>query len=126
MSEAIKKALRKWDRLYQGLSFLRCWSVSGRKEALRRYREHWEEKRIREELYRKNTLTDAERARQEREAFPEGIAFSVLVPLYNTPAGFLRSQFFTPQGVRWFLIAGAFYGAGILMNTLFTKEKLDV
>ena len=55
------------------------------------------------------------------------LSFLSAVLLFDfTPAGFLRSQFFTPQGVRWFLIAGAFYGAGILMNTLFTKEKLDV
>ena len=92
MSEAIKRVLRKWDGLYQGLSFLHCWSVSGRKEAARRYREHQEEKRIQAELYQKNTLSAEERSRQEKTVFPEGIRFSVLVPLYNTPEQFLREM----------------------------------
>ena len=61
--EKVKEALRRYERLYQGLSFLRCWKVSGKKEALRRYREHWEEKRIREEICRANALSEEEKAR---------------------------------------------------------------
>ena len=92
MSEAIKKVLRRWDGLYQGLSFLHVWSVNGRKEALRRYREHQEEKRILAEMNQRNTLSAEERARQEKETFPAEISFSILVPLYNTPERFLREM----------------------------------
>lgn len=92
MSESIKKVLRKWDRLYQGLSFLHCWSVCGRKEAVRRYREHQEEQRIREELYQQNVLSPEERLRQEQTSFSRGVLFSIVTPLYNTPPAFLRAM----------------------------------
>ena len=102
--ERIKQALRKVDPVYQGLSFLHCWAVCGRKEAVRRYREHQEEKRIREELYRQNTLSPEERQRQEQTAFARDVLFSILVPLYNTPAGFLKDMLDSVQGQtyrRW-------------------------
>ncbi len=99
--ERIKEALRRYERLYQGLSFLRCWKVSGKKEALRRYREHWEEKRIREEICRANALSEEERRRQEETVFPREIRYSITVPLYNTPEGFLREMLDSVRGQTW-------------------------
>ena len=90
--EKLKGRLRKYDRIYQAGSFVHCWYVCGRKEAVRRYREHYEEIRIREELNRRNELTPAERERQEKTEFPRTILFSILVPLYNTPMPFLEAM----------------------------------
>ena len=90
--EKLKGRLRKFDRIYQAGSFVHCWYVCGRKEAVRRYREHYEEIRIREELNRRNELTPAERERQEKTEFPRTILFSILVPLYNTPMPFLEAM----------------------------------
>ena len=90
--EQIKKRLRKYDRVYQAGSFLHCWAVCGRKEAVRRYHEHYEELRIREELNRRNELTAEEREKQEGTRFPREILFSILVPLYNTPLPFLEAM----------------------------------
>lgn len=90
--EKLKERLRKYDRIYQAGSFVHCWYVCGRKEAVRRYREHYEELRIREELNRRNELTPAERERQEKTEFPRTILFSILVPVYNTPIRFLEAM----------------------------------
>ncbi len=99
--EKVKEALRRYERLYQGLSFLRCWKVSGKKEALRRYREHWEEKRIREEICRANALSEEERQRQEETLFPRTVMYSITVPLYNTPEAFLREMLDSVRGQTW-------------------------
>ena len=90
--EKIKGKLRKYDRVYQAGSFVHCWAVCGRKEAVRRYREHQEEMRIREEVYRQNVLTEEEKARQRETKFPKEILFSVLVPVYNTPREYLEAM----------------------------------
>ena len=90
--EKLKGRLRKFDRVYQAGSFVHCWYVCGRKEAVRRYREHYEELRIREELNRRNELTTEERERQEKAEFPREILFSILVPVYNTPMAFLAAM----------------------------------
>lgn len=90
--EKIKGRLRKYDRVYQAGSFVHCWAVCGRKEAVRRYREHQEEMRIREEVYRQNVLTEEEKARQRETKFPKEILFSILVPLYNTPVEYLKAM----------------------------------
>ena len=90
--EKIKGKLRKYDRVYQAGSFVHCWAVCGRKEAVRRYREHQEEMRIREEVYRQNVLTEEEKARQRKTKFPREILFSVLVPVYNTPVKYLEDM----------------------------------
>ncbi len=90
--EKIKGRLRKYDRVYQAGSFMHCWAVCGRKEAVRRYREHQEEMRIREEVYRQNVLTEEEKARQRETKFPKEILFSILVPLYNTPVEYLKAM----------------------------------
>ena len=90
--EKLKERLRKYDRIYQAGSFVHCWYVCGRKEAVRRYREHYEELRIREELNRRNELTPEERERQEKTEFPREILFSILVPVYNTPMPFLEAM----------------------------------
>ena len=90
--EGFKGRLRKYDRIYQAGSFLHCWAVCGRKEAVRRYHEHYEELRIREELNRRNELTPEEREKQEQNRFPREILFSILVPLYNTPLSFLEAM----------------------------------
>lgn len=90
--EKLKERLRKYDRIYQVGSFMHCWYVCGRKEAVRRYREHYEELRIREELNRRNELTPEERERQEKTEFPRTILFSILVPVYNTPMKFLEAM----------------------------------
>lgn len=96
--ERIKERLRKYDRIYQAGSFLHCWAVCGRKEAVRRQREHREEKRIREEVNRRNELTAEEREKQERTRFPKAVRFSVLVPLYNTPRDFLEAMIASVRG----------------------------
>ena len=90
--EKIKGKLRKYDRVYQAGSFVHCWAVCGRKEAVRRYREHQEEMRIREEVYRQNVLTEEEKMRQRETKFPKEILFSILVPLYNTPREYLNAM----------------------------------
>ena len=90
--EKIKGKLRKYDRVYQAGSFVHCWAVCGRKEAVRRYREHQEEMRIREEVYRQNVLTEEEKMRQRETKFPKEILFSILVPLYNTPIKYLEDM----------------------------------
>ena len=91
-TDRVKNRLRKYDRLYQTGSFLHCWAVCGRKEAVRRSREHREELRLRAEVNRRNELTAEERERQEKTRFPREVLFSVLVPLYNTPVPFLEAM----------------------------------
>ena len=95
--EGLKKRLRKFDRFYQAGSFVHCWAVCGRKEAVRRYREHYEELAIRAELNRRNELTAEEREKQEKTRFPKEILFSILVPLYNTPLPFLEAMIASVQ-----------------------------
>ena len=90
--EGLKAKLRRFDTVYQWGSFAHCWAVCGRKEAVRRYQEHQEEKRIRAELARQGALSPEERARQEAEVFPDGLLVSGLVPLYNTPVRYLRAM----------------------------------
>ena len=90
--EKIKAALRGHDFLYQCGSFLHVWAVSGWKEAWRRRREHEEEIRIRQEMLRRNTLSEAERARQSGSVFPENVLFSIATPLYNTPLNYLSQM----------------------------------
>ncbi len=99
--EKAKKVLRKADWLYQGLSYLHCWQVCGRKEAGRRYREHQQEKRLREELRKANTLTPEERKRQEETVFPRPVKYSLTVPLYNTPETFLREMLASVTAQTW-------------------------
>lgn len=95
--EGLKKRLRKFDRFYQAGSFVHCWAVCGRKEAVRRFREHYEELAIRAELNRRNELTAEEREKQEKTRFQKGILFSILVPLYNTPLPFLEAMIASVQ-----------------------------
>lgn len=95
--EGLKKRLRKFDRFYQAGSFVHCWAVCGRKEAVRRYREHYEELAIRAELNRRNELTAEDREKQEKTRFPKEILFSILVPLYNTPLPFLEAMIASVQ-----------------------------
>ena len=90
-TERIKSRLRKFDRVYQAGSFLHCWAVCGRKEAVRRYHEHYEELRLREELNRQNELTEEEAKRQRETVFPAEPVFSIAVPLYNTPLPYLEA-----------------------------------
>ncbi len=90
--ESIKARLRKYDTVYQWGSFVHCWAVCGRKEAVRRYREHREELRLREALNRRCELTPEERKREEETRFPRDILFSILVPLYNTPRAYLEAM----------------------------------
>ena len=84
--------LKKHDRLWQSLRFAKHWITDGRQEAVRIKKEHEEELRIREELYRKTLLTDGERRAQENTSFPDPQRFSILVPLYNTPEKYLREM----------------------------------
>ncbi len=39
---------------------------------------------------------------------------------------FLRYQLGTAAGLRWFLIMVMLYAAGILINTFFSREKMDI
>ena len=39
---------------------------------------------------------------------------------------FLRYQLGTALGLRWFLIMAMLYGAGVLINTFFSREKMDI
>ena len=87
---AIRTFLRKHDRLWQSLRFVKHWITDGRQEAVRVISEHREELRIREELYRKTLLTEEERKEQQDTTFPNPQKFSILVPLYNT-----REQYLT-------------------------------
>ena len=86
---SIIQRLKRHDRLWQSLRFLKHWITDGRQEAVRIRNEHQEELRIRAELYRKTLLTDEERKQQEAETFSGPVRFSILVPLYNTPEPFL-------------------------------------
>ena len=91
-ADSVRKALRKHDTIYQSLSFLHCWAVCGRPEAVRRYHEHREELRIREEMYRQNTLSEEEKTQQRETRFPRETTFSILTPLYNTPPAYLTAM----------------------------------
>ena len=90
--DSIRTFLKKHDALWQGMRFVKHWITDGKEEAVRVRAEHYEALRVREELNRRNELTDEERARQEAERFPKDICFSILVPLYNTPANFLEDM----------------------------------
>ena len=89
---AIRTFLKKHDRLWQSLRFVKHWITDGRQEAVRVINEHKEELRIREELYRKTLLTEEERAAQQNTTFPDQIKFSILVPLYNTKEQYLTQM----------------------------------
>ena len=93
----IRTFLKRHDRLWQSLRFLKHLATDGRQEAVRIKKEHEEELRIREELYRKTLLTEEERKAQESTAFPDSVTFSILVPLYNTPEKYLTRMI---QSVR--------------------------
>ncbi|MGN0659966.1 MAG: hypothetical protein ACI4LA_10240 [Emergencia sp.] len=43
-----------------------------------------------------------------------------------TPGKFIRYQLGTPLGLKWFLIIVMLYGAGILINVFFSREKMDI
>lgn len=86
---AIRTFLKKHDRLWQSLRFVKHWITDGRQEAVRVINEHREELRIREELYRKTLLTEEEKTAQQNTTFPDPVQFSILVPLYNTPETYL-------------------------------------
>ena len=89
---AIRTFLKKHDRLWQSLRFVKHWITDGRQEAVRVINEHKEELRIREELYRKTLLTDEERKAQQNSTFPDPVKFSILVPLYNTKEQYLTEM----------------------------------
>ena len=88
----IIRILRKHDRLWQSLRYVKHRITDGRQEAVRIRKEHEEELRIREELYRKNLLTEEERRKQQDTVFPDPVRFSILVPLYNTPEKYLSEM----------------------------------
>ena len=89
---AIRTFLKKHDRLWQSLRFVKHWITDGRQEAVRVINEHREELRIREELYRKTLLTEEERKEQQDTTFPNPQKFSILVPLYNTKEQYLTQM----------------------------------
>lgn len=89
---AIRTFLKKHDRLWQSLRFVKHWITDGRQEAVRVINEHKEELRIREELYRKTLLTEEERTEQKNTTFPTPQRFSILVPLYNTKEQYLTEM----------------------------------
>ena len=105
---AIRTFLKKHDRLWQSLRFVKHWITDGRQEAALRFVKHWitdgrqeaarvinehkEELRIREELYRKTLLTDEEKTAQRNTSFPGPKKFSILVPLYNTKEQYLTQM----------------------------------
>ena len=89
---AIRTFLKKHDRLWQSLRFVKHWITDGRQEAARVINEHKEELRIREELYRKTLLTDEEKTAQRNTSFPGPKKFSILVPLYNTKEQYLTQM----------------------------------
>ena len=90
--DTIRTFLKKHDSLWQSLRFVKHLITDGKQEAVRIKKEHEEELRIREELYRKTLLTEEERTRQQNTAFPDPVTFSVLVPLYNTPEKYLKQM----------------------------------
>lgn len=90
--------LRKHDRLWQSLRFAKHLITDGRQEAVRIRKEHEEELRIREALYRKTLLTEEERRGQQETVFPEPVRFSILVPLYNTPEKYLSEMLASVKG----------------------------
>ena len=89
---AIRTFLRKHDRLWQSLRFVKHWITDGKQEAVRVINEHREELRIREELYRKTLLTEEERREQQDTTFLNPQKFSILVPLYNTKEQYLTQM----------------------------------
>lgn len=43
-----------------------------------------------------------------------------------TPAKFIKYQFGTPLGLKWFLILIMIYAGGVLINGFFSREKMDI
>ena len=91
-TEKIQRQLKKHDRLWQDLRFVKHLVTDGRQEAIRRRREHEEEIRVRQAFKQRNRLTPEERKAQEGTVFPRDILISILVPLYNTPEKYLREM----------------------------------
>ena len=90
--EKIQRQLKKHDRLWQDLRFVKHLVKDGRQEAVRRRREHEEEIRIRQAFKQRNRLTEEQRKEQEETAFPREVLISILTPLYNTPEKYLRAM----------------------------------
>lgn len=90
--EGIRKQLKKHDRLWQDLRFVRHWVTDGKQEAIRRRREHEEEIRIRRACKERNRLTPEQRKQEEETVFPRKVLISILTPVYNTPEKYLRAM----------------------------------
>ena len=88
----IRKQLKKHDRLWQDLRFVKHWVTDGKQEAVRRRREHEEETRIRQAFKERNRLTPGQRKREEETVFPRRVLISILTPVYNTPEKYLRAM----------------------------------
>ena len=91
-AEGIRKQLKKHDRLWQDLRFVKHWVTDGKQEAIRRRREHEEEIRIRQAFKERNRLTPEQRKREEETVFPRRVLISILTPVYNTPEKYLRAM----------------------------------
>ena len=90
--EKIQRQLKKHDRLWQDLRFVKHLVKDGRQEAVRRRREHEEEIRIRRAFKQRNRLTEEQRKEQEGTQFSKQVLISILTPLYNTPEKYLRAM----------------------------------
>ena len=88
----IRKQLKKHDRLWQDLRFMKHWVTDGKQEAIRRRREHEEEIRIRQAFKERNRLTPSMRKWEEETVFPREVLISILTPVYNTPEKYLRAM----------------------------------
>ena len=93
----LREAARRRNAFGAFCSFLVSLVRLGPAVTFRKIRHRLHARRAEKAFIRSIALSDAERARQRAESFPEEITFSVLVPLYNTPLPFLEEMI---QSVR--------------------------
>lgn len=88
--DAFKGGLRRSDALYVNLRMVKDICTHGMGFAKSRRRTYLENQAGIKAMGR--MPTEEELARERAETFPRDITFSILVPLYNTPEGFLRQM----------------------------------
>lgn len=88
----MKKVLGKNETAYQTARAMKTALTAGPTEAGRELRAYRKDKAIRERLAAGYLQTKEEENKQRNTRFPREIRFSVLVPLYNTPEGFLKDM----------------------------------
>ena len=92
MTEQAKKWLRKHAFMDMSVHWL-YYRLTGQGKKADTVLRNWREtETARREIARKNTLSAAERLRQQTRRFPRDLRFSILVPLFNPPEDELRAM----------------------------------